>query len=176
MWISSQNEVLPKGIIRVFGVLLGVMTLLRTLPGETCIQVGTLFTYLYNITNKQTSCGLDILLNMSTIYSVEVGKILICPKFQFYKFTINSIIFLFILLNIHTIYSDYGIPSIFTLPDLPYLLTNPTSFLSFLQKTNRQIKSKRNTKCTKNTEKKHSEACTHTHTHSTPVKSQNQKL
>lgn len=30
---------------------------------------------------------------MSTIYSVEVGKILICPKFQFYKFTINSIIF-----------------------------------------------------------------------------------
>lgn len=52
MWISSQNEVLPKGIIRVFGVLLGVMALPRTLPRETCIQVGTLFTYLYNVTNK----------------------------------------------------------------------------------------------------------------------------
>lgn len=52
MWISSQNEVLPKCIIRVFGVLLGVMTLPRTLPRETYIQVGTLFTYLYNVTNR----------------------------------------------------------------------------------------------------------------------------
>lgn len=52
MWISSQTDVLPKGIIRVLGVLLGVMTPLRTLRRETCIQVGTFSTYLYNITNK----------------------------------------------------------------------------------------------------------------------------
>lgn len=103
---------------------------------------------------------------MSTIYSVEVGKILICPKFQFYKFIINSIIFLFILLNIHTIYSDYGIPSIFTLPDLPYFLTNPTSFLFFsLENKQTNKKQKKHKMHKKHREKTQWSMHSHTHTH-----------